>query len=350
MKPTKFMILAAVTAIFVFAAVVAVLGQREPAGVAADRERAFPALAERINDVTRISIKSGKASFTVERGDAGWGLTERSGYPVHFDKVKAAIVGLAELKLLESKTSDPARHARLHVENPDSLEARSVAIELRDAGGETLAAAIVGKLNANLFGSGGGGTYLRKGGEDLSWLAEGEVSLGAERNDWLVRDVVDIDADDVTRAVIRQPDGAEIVVDKPKPDDKEWSVSGVPEGRTLKKDEGKNLAGGLWRLTFEDVKPAAELAFPERFHVAEYRTFDGLAVRVEITFVDDVAWGRFSALADDARGDEETRQAVAEKAGEINARTKGWVYELSAGEGERLTTKIDDVLEKPKES
>ena len=34
----------------------------------------------------------------------------------------------------------------------------------------------------------------------------------------------------------------------------------------------------------------------------------------------------------------------------ITERAKGWVYELSAGEGEKLTTKIEDILEKPKAS
>ena len=37
-------------------------------------------------------------------------------------------------------------------------------------------------------------------------------------------------------------------------------------------------------------------------------------------------------------------------ASEITERAKGWVYELSPGEGEKLTTKIEDILEKPKES
>ena len=351
MKPTNFVILAGVTAVFVVAALIAVLGQQDPSGLTADRERAFPGLLDQANDVAAISIVSGKSKFIIDKKDGDWGLRQKGGHPVHYDKVKGAIVGLAELKLLESKTSDPARYDRLEVEEPDTPEAKSIAIELKDDKGAVLAAAIIGKLHLGLFGSGGGGTYLRKGKEKLSWLAAGEVKLGAEPNDWLIRDVVNIDADDVTRALIRQPDGAEIVVRKSKRSVKGWSIDGVPKGRKIKgKDEGKNLAGGLWRLTFEDVKPASELTFPKQFNVAEYRTFDGLKVRAEIMFVKEVAWGRFSASAEDAKGDEKKIQEVKKKAAEISARTKGWVYELSAGEGERLTTKIGDILEKPKES
>jgi hypothetical protein len=48
--------------------------------------------------------------------------------------------------------------------------------------------------------------------------------------------------------------------------------------------------------------------------------------------------------------DPEAKKKVQEKADEINARTNGWLYKLSPGEGETLTTKMKDILAKPKES
>ena len=45
-----------------------------------------------------------------------------------------------------------------------------------------------------------------------------------------------------------------------------------------------------------------------------------------------------------------SKEEIAKLVKEINARTTGWIYELSAGEGERLTMKMDDLLEKPKET
>ena len=218
--------------------------------------------------------------------------------------------------------------------------------EIKDAAGKSMASGLVGRLNPNLFGEGGGGTYLRRGREEQSWLAAGEVSLGKTRNDWMVRDIVDIAAEKVRRAVIRQPDGAEIVVSQEKPDSGEYRLDGVPEGRKLKDSgEAKNLAGGLWRLTFEDVKPAADVPFAGKPNVSEYETFDGLNIHIEMTTVDEVVWGRFSATAEGASG--EKAEEVRKKAAEITERAKGWVYELSAGEGERLTTKIGDILEEP---
>jgi hypothetical protein len=351
MKPRSFIVLAVLTAVFVVAAIWSVGSQRGLTNIAADRERAFPELIEKANDVASVAIVSNMAKFTIARAGDDWGLAEKGGYKVSFEKVKSAIVGLGELKLLESKTADAARYERLQVENPGTMEAKSIGVELKDNDGKVIASGVIGKRHVGLFGQGGGGTYLRRGEDALSWLAEGIVDLGGEPNDWLVRDIVNLEAEDIARAVLRQPDGAEISVTRTDKNAKDYVVTGIPEDRKLKdSSEGKNLAGGLWRLTFEDVKPAKDLAFPDTIYTAKYESFDGLEVRIEMTMVDDVVWGRFSASAENAKGDEKAMEALKKKAAEITERAKGWVYELSAGEGEKLTTKIEDILEKPKES
>ncbi len=351
MKPRSFIVLAVLTAIFVVAAIWSVGTQRALTSIASDRDRAFPDLIDKVNDVAAVSIVSNKAKFTIANSNGGWGLAEKGGYKVAFEKVKSAIVGLGELKLLESKTADPARYERLQVEDPGSLEAKSIGIELKDKDGKVLASGVIGKRHVGLFGEGGGGTYLRRGDDARSWLAEGTIDLGAEPNDWMIRDIVNIEAEDISRAVLSQPDGAEITVSRADKSAKDYAVAGIPEGRKLKdSSEGKNLAGGLWRLTFEDVKPAKDLEFTGTPYVAEYETFDGLKVRVEMTMIDKVVWGRFSASADNAKGDDKAIEALKKKATKITERAKGWVYELSPGEGEKLTTKIEDILEKPKES
>jgi Domain of unknown function (DUF4340) len=281
MNRTSFSILGGVTAVLVAAAIYAIASQPSLTTFPRDRERAFPGLAAKLNDVDKIALVSNKAKFTIVKSDKGWGIAEKSGYPVAFDKVKSALVGLAELKLLESKTSDSARYPRLELENPDSVEAKSKRVELR-AGDQVLAAGIIGKRNPNLFGEGGGGTYLRRGDNPQAWLAEGEITLGAAPNDWLIRDIVNVLEEDVRHAVIRQPDGAELVIHRAERKQKDLKVDNVPGDRKLKQSDANGLAGGLWRLTFEDVKPAAEVPFAGKFNSATYDTFDGLRIHVEM--------------------------------------------------------------------
>ena len=213
MKPKSFISLAVLTVVFVIAAIWSFGSQRGLTSIAVDRERAFPQLIENVNDVATVTIVSNKAKFTIARIGDGWGLAEKGGYKVSFEKVKSAIVGLGELKLLESKTADAARYERLQVENPGSLEAKSLGVELKDEDGKTMASGVIGKRHVGLFGQGGGGTYLRRGEDALSWLAEGIVDLGPEPNDWMVRDIVNLEAEDIARGAARPfqghiPDGA----------------------------------------------------------------------------------------------------------------------------------------------
>lgn len=349
MNRTSFSILAGATAVLVAAAVYAIVSQPSLTTFPRDRERAFPGLSAKLNDADKISLVSNKAKFTIAKTDKGWGIAEKAGYPVAFDKVKSALVGLAELKLLEGKTSDSARYARLELETPDSVDAKSKRIEVR-AGDQVLAMGVIGKRNPNLFGEGGGGTYLRRGDNPQAWLAEGEITLGAAPNDWLIRDIVTVLEEDVRRAVIRQPDGAQLVIHRDEKKQKDLKLDSVPADRKPKQSDVNGLAGGLWRLTFEDVKPAAEVPLPDKLNTATYETFDGLRIQVDMTMVGKVVWGRFSASTDGTQTDEAKKEEIAKLVTEINARTTGWIYELSAGEGERLTMKMDDLLEKPKET
>lgn len=345
MKPRTVLALAVVTGVMVAAAVIAVLSQRAPTSIATDRPHAFPGLADKVNDVAAIKVVGKGKTFTIKRTDKGWGLAEKGGYPVSYEKVKAAIVGLSQLKLLETKTSDPDRYKRLDLRDPKDKESKAKRVTLMDAAGKVLAEGIIGRRNPSLFGETGGGTYLRKGGDKTSWLAEGTVDIGETPNDWMIRDIVNLDAEVVKRVSIRQPDGALLVVHKDDKTQKNFTVDDIPEGRKLKSEnEGKEVAGGLWRLAFEDVRPASENPMPEKRHHAEYTTFDGLKVSLDMAVTGEDYWGRFSAAVDDTVGDAKAREKSAKKAKEINDRVRGWQYRISVGEGERLTTKMKDLL------
>lgn len=349
MKPRTVLALAVVTGIAVVAAVISVTSQRPATSLSADRDHAFTGLADKVNDVAAIKVVSKGKTFTIKRTDKGWGMAENGGYPVSFEKAKTAIVGLSQLKLFERKTADPARYERLELRDPKDKEAKSKQVVLTDSGGKTLADGIVGRRNPSLFGESGGGTYLRRGAEKETWLAEGTVDIGATPNDWMIRDIVNLEAEIVKSVTIRQPDGATLSVHKADKTQKNFTVDGIPEGRKLKNaNEGKEVAGGLWRLSLEDVKPASEKPLAEKLHRAEYVTYDGLKVAVDIAVKGEDYWGRFSASVDETVGDEKSRKEAAKKVKEINDRVTGWHYRLSVGEGERLTTKMKDLLAEDK--
>jgi hypothetical protein len=349
MKPGTFYAFAGLTAVVVVAAGVAVSTQPETTSLTAGTEPAFAALAKDVNKVAKIEIKNAKQSFSLTRAGDNWGLDQKDGYRADFAKVKSAIVNLSEFKLIEKKTADAARYERLQVDAPTSVEAKSRQVVLKDAKGAVLASVIIGKLNPNLFGTGGAGTYIRRADEKASWLVRGQVELGEEPNNWMVRQIVNYGQEKVRRVVVANPEGAEIKLIKASVTDKNFRIENLPEGRTIKnKDEADPLGGVMWRMMFDDVKKAENQKWPAKPSIAHYTVWDGYTVRIETAKFGEDFWGRFEASLDDSVTDPKKKAAAQKMVDEINARTKGWTYMLTAGDSEKLTSKMDDYLAKPK--
>lgn len=349
MKPGTFYAFAGLTAAAVVAAGVAVSMQPETTSLTAGTEPAFEKMAKDVNSVAKIEIKNAKQSFSMTRAGDNWGLDQKDGYRVDFAKVKSAIVNLSDFKLIEKKTSDPKRYGRLELDAPTSVESKSRQVILKDAKGTVLVDVIIGKLNPNLFGTGGAGTYIRRGDEKATWLARGQVELGEEPNNWMARQIVNYGQEKVRRVVVKNPDGAEIVLAKAAVTDKNFKIENLPEGRKIKnKDEADPLAGVMWRMMFDDVQKAEKQEWPAKPWVAHYTVWDGYTVRIETAKFGDDFWGRFQASLDDSVTDDKKKAAAQKTVDEINARTKGWTYLLTAGDSEKLTSKMEDYLAKPK--
>ena len=87
------------------------------------------------------------------------------------------MAGLADLRLLEAKTDQADRHARLEVEDITAKDAKSRQVTLAGADGKPLADLIVGKQNYTSDLNGLRGVYVRKPGNAQAWLAQGSVEL-----------------------------------------------------------------------------------------------------------------------------------------------------------------------------
>ena len=358
MKPYPFFGLAAVTALVVIAAGVAVATRPSPSVIAHGDTYAFPGLGETLEAVAAITVKHGESAFTLRRADddGAWVMTDKYDYPVPLEKVRKLVLGLADLRLFETKTKRPDRYARLEVEDIEAEGARSRMVTLKDAAGEELVRTIIGKRKNNLFGFRRDGTYLRAPGAEQAWLAEGAVRVETDPMRWLEQEIISIRMGDVREMVIRQPDGEELRVTKSARDTPDFAVDEVPEGTALDQSEVNFLATGLAFLEMQDVKPGGEIAFPEAPHRATYTSFDGVIVSAEIVEKDGKFWGRFTvdhdaeAAAPPAERTDEgpeppPAKSAADVAREIAARVEGWVFEIPDYKAEKLTARLDDVVQ-----
>jgi hypothetical protein len=145
--------------------------------------------------------------------------------------------------------------------------------------------------------------------------------------------------------------GARIDVSRAKPDQKDFDLKPIPDGKKVKSEFDVNLvAGAIEALDLEDVRKADGLVFTPERDYAEYTTFDGLVVRVEFATEGADTWARFKAHAavpaTPVEGDKmKSAEDVAKEVAAIEKNLHGWAFRLPAYKVETMTRKIADLVD-----
>ncbi|MBL4690128.1 MAG: DUF4340 domain-containing protein [Rhodospirillales bacterium] len=340
MSPKSFIVLSLMTATALVAALVMIAGDRVYRPAAGVGNAALPGLLGKANDVASILIEHAGGIIALSSGEAGWTVKQRSGYAARTVKIKRSILGLAQLTLKEPKTRLKQKFAKLELQDPAAQGARSKRVRLFDKAGREIGDLIVGKNRPGRAGRTAGGLYVRKPGEDQTWLAAGTTDLSKKIIDWLERKIVHVDAKRVKRVVIVHPGGETIEVVKATAEESLFSLNATPAGKQLisifdLSAIGKTLAN----LVLDDVKKAADAApfDPAKTITIDVTTFDELKVRVRMTERDGAFWLKLEASGEH------------EDAAKITARTKGWVYRIADYTASSLTRRMKDLVEDAKQ-
>ncbi len=354
--------LAVVTAVVVAGAAYTVV-QRDAATSEQTVEGAlFPDLIDRVNDVRTVTVTKGDQTWTIRLGDAGWTMDEKDGYRASADRVKKTVVAMADLKILEPKTSNPDLYRKIGVDDVDKPWSEAVLVALQDDGGSDLAALLIGKTRSHESGAKPAEVYVRKPGEAASWLVEARLDVKPEAMAWLDPETLKVDKGRVRRVATIHPDGETVVIDRANETVDFFTLQSIPEGQKLRSTQRLgSMAAGLEFLGHKDVAPADGHDFDGKAAVTELTTGDGLRVTVEVLpepVDEDHHWARFRAEFDDAliaqpAADDEKAEgdaahdadAVRQEADAINARVAGWAYLLPDYRAEHFLRRMADLTE-----
>jgi hypothetical protein len=242
----------------------------------------FPELRKSLNDATAVRIHTAGDTLAVEiaRSDDTWTVTQRQGYPADDAKLRKLLLSFANAQLREEKTSNPKNYPSLGVEEVSDADATGVRIEVE--GVSPAVNLIVGKQGPGLESQ-----YVRKVGEEQSWLINTSIDTSSGPADWLRKTLLDITADRIQSATIGTKNAKPYTASKSSRADADFAVEPLPKGKELSSSGAANsLATALAGLTLADVRPASELeGNPEAR--ATYRTFDGLVVEIDGWSVED---------------------------------------------------------------
>ncbi|MFQ5547071.1 MAG: DUF4340 domain-containing protein [Woeseia sp.] len=287
----------------------------------------FPQLKGQLNSISEVSITRAGESITVKNNSGQWVVAERDDYPADTGKLRKLLLALADASRLEEKTSNPDMYPRLGVED---MKETSEGVEIRISGAEAPVSLIIGKLAQRKY------RYARVSGQATSWLINQNPVVPADAGDWLLPEILDIDASRVRSVTITHDDGETIHLQKEDAEDNNFSVPDMPDRRELRYPSIVNgIAGVVSNLNLEDVSRASASVGDGSNAKTVFTMFDGLQLTVESFARDENTWIRLTASQDDADSSE---------AAEINARTSGWEYQLQSYKGDQLRRRWNDIL------
>ncbi len=334
MKPKKLLVLSSLTIVVIVIA--ALFTQSRAPQTTIEKETLFPELAGKINDVSRIEIKSSEDSDVVlQKMEGGqWALQSADNYPAQFDKIKDVVVGLSQMKILATKTDNPKLYPELGVEGPEGDNTSSLLLTLSDQSGTTLASLIVGKPRKNNSGSNRPNLYVRKADAKNALLVEGYLQLKSNNNDWYERNVIHIPASRIQNVNIVKSTGEHLLISKLAEGDTEFKVI---EGNTASPSVLLNKLGTFFEdMHVEGVHAADNFEFPDDATITTFKTFNGLVITVKNVLSDGKAFAHFSFTT--AATSESPVNEIAEKnSGTISVEEEtrlwnefisNWVYEI----------------------
>jgi len=292
MKRQKLLLLSAVTIAIIMTA--AVFNQSRAPQTTIEKETLFPELANKINDVTRIEIKSSEdPDVILQKIEGGqWALQSADDYPAQFDKVKDVVVSLSQLKILATKTDNPELYPELGVEGPEGNNTRSLLLTLSDQSGTPLASLIVGNPRKSSTGSNRPNLYVRKADAKYALLVEGYLQLKSNNNAWYERNVIHIPASRIQGVDVVKSNGAQLLIRKHAKGDTDFKVI---EGNTASPSVLLNKLGTFFEdMNVEGVHAANNFEFPDDATITTFTTFNGLIITVRNVFSDGKAFAHFS--------------------------------------------------------
>jgi hypothetical protein len=339
----------------------------------------YPELLNRVNDIARIEVKTKDQDTVLVKQGEQWVIENRSRYPALFEKVKGAVLAIADLEILEGKTKNKELYPRLGVEDIETQGASSRQVVLLDQGGQPLAALIVGKKRTATSGRSIPAFYVRKVGEPQALLVKGALEdLPEKPIDWTDQSLLNIDAKRIREITIEPPGQGPLRIHRKDASTQDFTLDNILKGTKLKSQTALNgLASTLEFLQFEDVVTRASFTPPPNPTVTTLRTFDGLIAKVTTANLNDKAHASFefaydaeiTAQAKETPATEEkkpsadaaakpavsnqpakaetpkteTRPSVEEEAVKLNEKTRDWVYILPGYKATLLTKTLSDL-------
>ena len=336
-------ILGGITLALVLITMWAVRDSGQRSGHVAQPHKLFPDLPAQAASARRIEVVSASQKVTLRGKDAAWTIDEKHDYPADPAKVRALLEGLAGLTLIEPRTADPARHAALNLDAPDQPGARGVRVRVLGEGDAELAAVLLGKPRV-AAGQGPRQMFVRRPGDDQTWLAEGAVNPQRTPPLWLPAEAFDLPQRTVRQVSVQHPNETPLLIARGTPDESFALLTPLPKGREPQASAIGAVSYGLQHLPLQNVFTLDEVSgdWAQAVNVV-FDTFDGVSITATVLSLNGVPHVRLAAaVAATAGAQADTAAAEVER---INRLAADWVFVVPPHTAGTFTPRLDNLLQ-----
>jgi hypothetical protein len=293
---------------------------------------AFPLLHAEPSATTKVIFVTSAGRFVFQRNTSSiWVSKNKYDYPVSPKLIGRITTQLADMKLIEKKTSLVERFKKIGLEPPDMPDSNSAQIKLETSNGRTLAETILGIQINRKTGEANKGTFIRgvQGGQ--SWLASGSVDLPYNSIDWLDKRIVNLEPDDIQKVELIESNGSKYIIARQRVKGNFFLLTPVGPKFVKKKIE-QSLTSSMFKLTFDDVIATKGLEQARNKIKIVISTFSGIKINVTLTQKDNLAFIKLTADFLPGSGDHASKL----RAEILNRRFYGWRYTISKWKAENF--------------
>ena len=294
MNRKHFLVIVVALALMLAAAALLLRSQRS-AWTSSDTRLGQKLLPElKLESVASIAIQDARATTTLVRHDAGWTVQQRADFPAAGERVRDLLLKLVELKIVQTEAVGASQLGRLQLVQPGAKDAQADAqgtrVDLKDAGGKTLAQVLLGKkVAATMAGAATGpqegtptGRYATSGDSGKESPAVFLVSDPLAQADpkpqaWLAKDLARVER--AKSIVATAPDGKQRFAISRNSEASEWKLAGAGKWDLQRVQD---VASALYGMQLVDVVADPKLAAIEHPVVVKAQTFDDLTYTFKI--------------------------------------------------------------------
>jgi len=332
-----------------------------------------------LNDIAAIAIRTAEGSSRLAKAADVWVSESDFNYPADFNRIKAAMLKIAELKVGQVVDAEAGDKAAMKMVSPVDSPDGGTLVEMLDASGKAIASLLVGesrKRSDDTQGRFGGypdGQFVSPDNGETVYLVKDNLHEFNRATDWLNKELVSVPGTDIAGVTIDGPgrDSLELAIPEGGTD---LALTGLGNKEEMNSSQVNSIKSALSYLRFESVADPA--LTDEALGLDKSDTFVATTTKGEIYTVQigseapdsENRYARISValepaapeaeIATDAEQTDEEKQAaeaekarkaeeraqLEQKAADLNAALGPWTYVTASYKTDTMRSTRDKVV------